>query len=114
MPWLASPAIESPDTTAIVSGSTSVSSTVSEAKARNTPLPATWSRKAGPPPSPPPEPLSFSATPISTGIPASTASRARLRQRPKIRRSSERRNRSHGPAPPVAPGRRAGPRPVPD
>src|SRR5262249_6600261 len=49
-PRPASPAIESPATTATASGRTSVSSTTSARNARNTPLPVTWLRNAGPSP----------------------------------------------------------------
>src|SRR5215813_13000087 len=105
VPRLASPAIESPDTTAIASGSTSAIMRVIAMNARNTPLPASWLTKAGPASPPPLPPLgvaSRSATPSRTGRAARAASSARLRSRRKTRRSSERSRRSQaGTAPGV-------------
>src|SRR5215472_12204909 len=96
----ASPASDSPDTTATTSGSTSVSMMVRDRNARNTPLPATWARKAPPSPAPPPPPpcgtASRSAVPSRIGIATTTASRARLRHRRKTSASSDRSSRSHG------------------
>src|SRR5690348_7375625 len=76
---------------------------VSAKNDRKTPLPATWNKKtaAGPPPPPPPRGTDTrSAMPRSTGMPTSTASRSSLRHRRKIRPSSERSIRSHGPTTP--------------
>src|SRR6516164_6711727 len=77
---------------------------VSARNARKTPLPATWNKKPAPSPPPPPPPPcgtdTRSAMPRSTGMPTSTASRSRLRHRRKIRPSSERSIRSHGPTTP--------------
>src|SRR5262249_16757168 len=73
---------------------------VSDRNDKNTPLPATWNRKAAPSPFPlllsPRGTDTRSAIPTSTGRPTSTASRSRLRHRRKIRASSERSIRSHG------------------
>src|ERR1700722_3231038 len=62
-------------------------------KDRNTPFPASWAKNdaPGPSPSPPPPPCGIdirSPTPRITGSTTSTPSRARLRQRRNIRRSS--------------------------
>src|SRR5215469_13339501 len=96
----ASPASDSPETTATTNGSTSVSMMVSDRNARNTPLPATWARKAPPSPAPPPSPprgtASRSAVPSRIGIATTTASRARLRHRRNTSASSDRSNRNHG------------------
>src|SRR5215469_8844 len=96
----ASPASDSPETTATTNGSTSVSMMVSDRNARNTPLPATWARKAPPSPAPPPSPprgtATRSAVPSRIGMATTTASRARLRQRRKTSESSERNSRNHG------------------
>src|SRR5262249_49008848 len=100
VPALAAPAGEPAATTATTSGSTSVSMMVSDRNDKNTPLPATWNRKAAPSPFPlllPPRGTDTRrAIPRSTGMPTSTASRSRLRHRRKIRASSERSIRSHG------------------
>src|SRR6516225_3857874 len=96
----ASPARDSPETTATTSGSTSVSMMVSDRNARNTPLPATWVRKAAPSPPPPPPPpcgtATRSAVPSRMGIATTTASSARLRHRRNTSPSSERSSRNHG------------------
>ena len=102
MPVFASPASDSPETTATTSGSTRVSMMVSARNDRNTPLPATWVRKAAPGPLPPlsgPPPrgtATRSADPSRTGIATTTASSARLRHRRNISPSSERSSRSQG------------------
>ena len=66
--------------------------------ARNTPFPASWAKNDAAGPSPPPPPPCGMATrspmPRITGSTTSTPSRARLRQRRKIRRSSEPSRRS--------------------
>src|SRR5690242_12266146 len=75
---------------------------VSARNDRNTPLPATWVRKAAPGPFPPPPwsppwgTATRSADPSRIGIATTTASRARLRHRRNISPSSERSSRSHG------------------
>src|SRR6266581_5695094 len=74
---------------------------VSARNDRNTPLPATWVRKAAPSPLPPPlfppcGTATRSADPSRTGIATTTASRARLRHRRNISPSSERSSRSQG------------------
>ena len=77
-------------------GSTRVSSTVSAAKLRNSPLPVTCEKNAGPPPPPPRgDPASRSATPMITGTAKTTANSARLRRRLKTSASSERAYLSH-------------------
>src|SRR6266516_2382858 len=103
VPSPASPATESPETTATASGSTSALMRVMAMNARNTPLPASWLMKDDPasPPPPPRGAASRSAIPSRTGRAARTASRARLRSRRKTRRSSERSRRSQ---PGTAPG----------
>src|SRR6266516_1257679 len=103
VPSPASPATESPETTATASGSTSAIMRVMAMNARNTPLPASWLMKDDPasPPPPPRGAASRSAIPSRTGRAARTASRARLRSRRKTRRSSERSRRSQ---PGTAPG----------
>src|SRR6478672_2447733 len=103
VPSPASPATESPETTATASGSTSAIMRVIAMNARNTPLPASWLMKDDPasPPPPPRGAASRSAIPSRTGRAARAASRARLRSRRKTRRSSERNRRSH---PGTAPG----------
>src|SRR5215469_13557524 len=99
----ASPASDSPETTATTSGSTSVSMMVSARNARNTPLPATWTTKVAPSPPPPPPPpfgpcgtATRNAIPSRTGIATTTASKPRLRHRRKTSPSSERSSRNHG------------------
>src|SRR5215472_9616702 len=100
VPRLASPAIESPETTAIASGSTSAIMMVMAMNARNTPLPASWSMKEDSGPPPPRGAASRSAIPSRIGRAASAASSARLRSRRKTRRSSERSRRSQAAAAP--------------
>src|SRR5215469_330022 len=98
VPRLASPAIASPVTTAMASGSSSsVSVRNSTTSARNTPFPDSWLRNCGPlpPPGPPPDcRVRRSTTPKKIGTTASTPSSARLRGRKKTRRSSEKKNRN--------------------
>src|ERR1022692_72293 len=118
VPSPASPAIESPATTATASGSITVSSRNRENSERNTPLSAIWPMNA-PPPGPPPEPgggvLIRSTMPRKTGAPASTANMARLRGRRKTIRHSDRKSRSQcltgaaGVASPAGPAGPAGP-----
>src|SRR5215468_3180135 len=117
VPSPASPATESPETTATASGSTSAIMRVIAMNARNTPFPASWLMKDDPasPPRPPRGVASRSAIPSRTGRAARTASSARLRSRRKTRRSSERSRRSQlGTAPrdpaswPAGPARPAG------
>src|SRR5215469_8129991 len=98
VPWLASPAIASPVTTAMASGSSSsVSVRKSTTSARNTPFPESWLRNCGPLPPPPAPPecnVSRRTMPKKTGTIASTPSRARLRGRKNTKRSSEKKNRN--------------------
>src|SRR5580700_6104081 len=95
VPSEASPATASPATTAIASGSiSSPSMNVRTTRARNTPLPASSLRNAGPPP-----PLftelivSRNKMPNATGVITSTPSIARLRGRPNTSFSSDRSSR---------------------
>ena len=88
---LASPAIESPEIAATASGRKSPSSMVREASATNSPLSVIELKKSGPS-SPRPGEETLTATEIRTGTVASTSIPPRLRRRPKINRSSERRN----------------------
>src|SRR5215831_18309803 len=112
VPRPASPATESPETTAIASGSTSAIMSVIAMNARNTPFPASWLTNDDPasPPPPPRGAASRSAMPSRTGSAARTASSARLRSRRKTSRSSERSKRSQaGTAPGTLTGAAAGP-----
>src|SRR6478672_8907197 len=87
----ASPATASPEMAATASGRNSPSSMVSAASATNRPFSVIEVKKSGPSPRCGADVLT--ATEISTGTAASTTSPARLRRRPKISRSSERRKR---------------------
>src|SRR5215472_7755540 len=96
VPSPASPATESPETTATASGTTTGSSTKMANSARNTPLSAIWPTKTpGPsPPDPGDGVLIFSTTPRKIGAAPSSASIARLRGLRKMILISERKNRS--------------------
>ena len=91
MPTLASPATESPEITATASGRNSPSSMVREARATKSPFSVMEPKKSGPS-SPGPGEETLTAIEINTGTAASTSKPAWLRRRPKISRSSERRN----------------------
>src|SRR5918997_121773 len=88
---LASPATESPAMTPTASGRKIGISRVSAAKATNRPLPVIALTKSGP--SPPLGAETFTAMASTIGTTARTAIPARLRRRPKMMPSSERRKR---------------------
>ena len=91
MPRLASPATESPATALTASGRKSGSSATRAAKAMNIPFPTRPPMKSVPSA---PRELTRTAIARMIGTAARTASPARLRRRPKMIDSSERRNRS--------------------
>src|SRR6266511_4130599 len=92
VPRFASPATESPEMTETASGRNSGSTATRAVSDRNRPLPAIRSMNCGPSPGFGDD-ESLMATPMSTGIRASTASSTRLRRRRKTSASSERRKR---------------------
>src|SRR5262245_49976599 len=91
VPTFASPAIASPEIAATANGRNSGSSTVNAASATNSPLDVMLVKKSGPP-LPDDGALTFTAIAMVSGTAASTARPAQLRRRPKISRSSERKN----------------------
>src|SRR6478609_1390157 len=67
----------------------------SAATTRNSPLPVTWARNAGPCPDSALSRVTSSTVPMTTGTSASPASSTRLRRRPSTRRSSDRSRRAN-------------------